>query len=456
MPYPNASHCLSIIIDGVFPVSASEWMTEIAGYVKLTTKAEVFNSENKDDSDEKFKLFCIRNHQYYEDLIDDSLELGPIISSLNKNFYEGNILFPWVYGPRLFERAKRMFNNEPDNLTPTQTARLLSEKPSGVFQVGPFLCGPLGLLEIEQIRDNFPLKAALLHICGDPSCEAVHPVKLTEREVNTTRYAKLKGFRESFKEKKTYREFNSYLGHYNDHLIQNIDFFLGNCFSEKERKKICHSLLQSYGKEIRALLAQSPAPQKKWSQSSESIIKELSESEIFQIILIMDDCIILKTIDSLVSNKEIVVPATEIRSAKYQRSPRGAFDTNCQLSSHGVRINSKTDNLGVARLRYFIEKNYSTKERREQIDWRLNTCVGNNLSERLEYALYSFEPAEMVRDFIVRDKTAFNNVKETFPYSVIELKGEHGAEDQLVQKLLWLFGFNVTKNLGPIYLLDPI
>ena len=110
----------------------------------------------------------------------------------------------------------------------------------------------------------------------------------------------------------------------------------------------------------------------------------------------------------------------------------------------------------MARLRYFIEKNYSTKERREQIDWRLNTCVGNNLSERLEYALYSFEPAEMVRDFIVRDKTAFNNVKETFPYSVIELKGEHGAEDQLVQKLLWLFGFNVTKNLGPIYLLDPI
>lgn len=124
---------------------------------------------------------------------------------------------------------------------------------------------------------------------------------------------------------------------YDDFSWQNLPWLLGSAFSEQELRTICLDVISAQQGEVRSRFPKD-APNKKLRGSATEIVKRLSKSEIFQLLLLVNDASIIAVIDSVVARAGVNIPSSEIRTVVASAETNGWNQVHCECSQLGVRV----------------------------------------------------------------------------------------------------------------------
>src|SRR5439155_196233 len=98
---------------------------------------------------------------------------------LQQELLESRVRLPYRYGRLLYDRFNDSFSaTRTDHLLSQDVQNLLRDTPTGVFQLGMLLSGPLGVLDSCERRYIPPGLSLPLWHCSDTGCNAIHHVQL--------------------------------------------------------------------------------------------------------------------------------------------------------------------------------------------------------------------------------------------------------------------------------------
>ena len=149
-------------------------LTEFGNKVlqKLVTKNDVPAKEAR--------LLCFLRLVHREPLVDvDRTDLDELRRIIDRQIRGRDLLFPFVLGRELYDRAAELYEDMRDTLSHAETLRLLEPVPIGVFQVEEYVTGPYGLLRSPQRRWFGPVTTVPLFHCSELTCSSVHTARLS-------------------------------------------------------------------------------------------------------------------------------------------------------------------------------------------------------------------------------------------------------------------------------------
>ena len=428
----------------------------ISKYVLLTsygeTWAERIRSRFKEisETEVRFALFLVFNH--IELFIDISGSRHQnLIEILSSEILGDRLSFPWVYGRELYDRFFDEFPATTDSLTYEQTRRLLMGTLPGVFQLRDMLIGPYGvLISSEQRGIPPPLSTPLWH-CSDPSCQALHPVRLKSGRSGTLDAADFLT-NECVRLEGVGSNWGAYFGRldgspdwYDDMHFADLPWLLGNSFSEGEIRLVFGNLLTDHSKELRSRLPDTKRFKRLFSSSPSEIAKGLTKSECFQLILLQKDTEIVQAIETLVDSGLINIPATEVRKTPVKYRMRGWFATTCCCSRFGVRSVSTLPGIDLSMLRLgrLIKNLYRDAMYLSQLEWNLRHVKGETIYEKLDHYLHTTEPYKVLADLVLVNPEFLEKALNGYRCLVPNLMINPDEEAKLIDKLLWKLGFNI-------------
>lgn len=125
------------------------------------------------------RLMCLLELGNGEPLVDlEAIDVDAVADAISEEVKERKIMHPHVYGGGLYSRASELFEDLLGELDYKQTMRLLEGQPQGVFQVGEWLSGPLGISRAGSNRWVPPITKIPLQHCHDVTCQEVHSTRL--------------------------------------------------------------------------------------------------------------------------------------------------------------------------------------------------------------------------------------------------------------------------------------
>jgi len=393
------------------------------------------------------KLYC------YDLFIDlQKTSMLEIENAISQDITNGSIKYPWVFDRLLYDRFFENFPNPNHQraLSYEETLILLENSPQGVFQVQDFIVGPFGILRSNFKRELLPTTSAPLWHCPDPSCEKLHTSQLTtgdslisklmtDLSMNCVqRYGEKEYAWQAF-----YNEIAFEFNYYDDQNLSSFPWLLGNTFSEAEIRNIFCHILKIHSSDIRQRLPQTKTLKNIFTDSPEKTVSKLSKPECFQLILLTSDEHIISSIESLIEEKNIKIPPTEIRSPRYFRG--SSWDrTTWECSQFGVRSTPSRSNIGITRLKQLIYKVYSGEEKRAQLKWALRRSTSEDLHERLDHYIFSQDPREIIRELILSDPGHLESAFKILRFGKFSFPKTTEDEHSLISKILWKLDFNIN------------
>jgi hypothetical protein len=118
---------------------------------------------------------------FHHDLFFDAstTDSTKVRAILQRELLQGRIRLPYLYGRVLYDRFNDSYcDTRTDHLMGADVERLLQGTPSGVYQVGTLVSGPLGILDSRERRFVPPTLSLPLWHCSDTGCSALHRVAL--------------------------------------------------------------------------------------------------------------------------------------------------------------------------------------------------------------------------------------------------------------------------------------
>jgi hypothetical protein len=156
---------------------------ELARIVHLTDHGNIVMNKlitKNDVPPKEARLLCLLRLVHREPLVDlDRTSLEEVRLFIDRQVKDRHLLFPFVAGRDLYDRAAELFEEARDTLSHADTLRLLDGLPIGVFQSGPFVSGPYGLLRSLESRWFRPRKTVPMYHCSDLTCGAIHRTRLS-------------------------------------------------------------------------------------------------------------------------------------------------------------------------------------------------------------------------------------------------------------------------------------
>jgi hypothetical protein len=124
---------------------------------------------------EDIKLAIFLEFYHYDLLVDiEKIDLNLIENILNEEIKSKKIKYPWIYGRTLYNKYYYDFTSQSDFLNKKETTKLLKNTPQGVFQIGKYIVGPIGLIKSDFTRHNLPTRNIRLFHCSESSCSNFH------------------------------------------------------------------------------------------------------------------------------------------------------------------------------------------------------------------------------------------------------------------------------------------
>lgn len=125
------------------------------------------------------KLLCFLFLAHTDVLVDVmATDVAALRGAISKQVLKGDLLYPFIFGRTLYDRAAELFEDEKPRLDVSETLQLLDGTPQGVFQLGDILIGPYGLLSSRGRRRLEPRTRIHLYSCADMTCSQVHISRL--------------------------------------------------------------------------------------------------------------------------------------------------------------------------------------------------------------------------------------------------------------------------------------
>ncbi len=263
-------------------------------------------------------VFCLLEIYHLDAYIDVMrTDTSCIVKSLGQQIKDRTILLPFIHGRLLYDKYANMFlDQEHSYLGVKETFQLLRNTPQGVFQALNLVTGPYGILESQSERYVFPVRDANLRHCSDFNCNSVHSVELStsmDASVNEQRKIAREVQRKESEHGSDwslfFREITARrLPRYKDTAFDPIILLIGDALTDGELRKLFVWLSDNSAADIQGVVHE-------YGQRGPllEIASRLNRAELMQLILVVNDSDIVRSIDTLVQRGQIQVPAGEVR-----------------------------------------------------------------------------------------------------------------------------------------------
>ena len=432
--------------------------------ITLTTYGETYAKllrneiKNIDDFEINYLLFIRFGH---EDIFIDPIntDINAIKCILNDEIIYHKIKYPWIFDRLMYDKFFDIYKEEPPrSLSYEESIKLLEDSPTGVFQLGNNLVGPYGLLNSASKRELMPTLNLPLWHCPNPVCSNIHYVTLSIGNKRLSQFQKklndklgpiiypnkkwVKDYEDTFNNKKVF---------YDDLILQDLPYFLMAAFNLDESRLILKKLIETNSKTIRPLFPKKDNFKKLFVADSASIVKNLDKSQCLQLILLMKDNIIVNAIESLIDDKKIEIPATEIVAPEiYNQDKWNWYPTKIECSRFGIRNSESSGDLALCRLRRLIKDIYENKNENAQLDWKLRHIKGESLLEKLDKYIFIEDIEKIIYELILDNITHLDKSFELLRHGNLYKPRNIDEEKLIIKKILWKLGFNI--HLYPDYI----
>ncbi|MBK3636024.1 hypothetical protein JHN52_24475 [Streptomyces sp. MBT97] len=327
---------------------------------------------------------------FWNELLVDpaGTNIEAIEKAISDEIKKERILFPYIYGRELYDKAFNELKDNNDTLTHKDTMTLLAGTPQGVFQLHDYVTGPWGLMRSREIRYCPPSVWVPLFHCDDLSCMRLHNVLL---ETGASKISKVRNrTREVLsRQDSAESEWSEFL---RDLVTDRVNPFswrhpagipslIGDAFSTTELRFILNDLLNTTKGGLRASL--SGISQE--VREAERFTEDLNEAQILQLILLCRDEEIIDTLDSLILSGSILIPSAEIRKSPRVVRATGYFDLVPECASRGVRFWDSASQA-LLRSRHLISNLFDlgNPAQRERLEWLIRGTDGASFQEQLD------------------------------------------------------------------------
>ena len=391
-------------------------------------------------------LMCALTLGHDELYLDvESIDIEKFANLIESQLTAKKIRFPFSYGRQLYDAYGRLFEDEKDVLTIDETMQLVDAVPLGVYQYGKYVLGPYGLTTSKAERHIRFSRVVPAYHCSQPTCKAVHSVRLStgyDAAINDERKKLHRILDESRMTAADWwglaLEVDNFAGsYYADHHSATLVGLLGDAISDDELRAVLVYLLDNTKGEFRGatakLLGAGPADQ---------LTDSLTREQMQQLTLLINETWLARALDSLVRREVIHVPRGEVRRPVTNlRNRSGAFQLSPELGHLGVRFVSDDRGFASLRQRQLLDRLYlrDNQTDTEELDWQLRGFESEDLDERLENFFRSTDPRTALTRMILARKT---NMIAACEYVGIE-DGSDLTDEQLVETVLWKLGFDV-------------
>ncbi|WP_130291562.1 hypothetical protein [Pseudonocardia sediminis] len=384
-------------------------------------------------------------------LVDvEAIDLVPIHDAVSSEIKRTKIRHPWIYGRSLYDAVADSGLNEDPFPTPDETENLLKDAPHGVFQHGPYVTGPLGLLESTAWR-YIPARTAApaLH-CEEPDCHSVHSVHLSSFRTGVAKAQD--AIRD--RNEKTRRSGNRLVeavdrvevrkqAPYRWNNMDTVPFFLADCFSLEERRMLLVRLLDETSNRMRSACVTAVPDDE--VRSAKEWVENRSEAEIMQLTLLASDEELHTALNQLVWSSDIEIPDGETRAAMIMAHGTGPFRMRVEASNLGVRFHPPAVFLQL-RLRDLIGGVFPPEndEHDARLSWLLRGHDGETGRERLTSALASESPVRIVEKLLISDERAYRASLEHL--GLPSGRFDEKSDEFLAKLIAWHVGFSIDEQ----------
>lgn len=382
-------------------------------------------------------------------LVDpERTQLDGLRDWVSSEIKRGKIKYPWVYGRTLYDAvAESTFHGDP-HPSYEETQQLLENLPPGVFQLGPYVSGPYGLVESEHWRLIPPNLVVPGFHCVEVDCHDVHGVHISvgengvskARAVIRNRIAKM--HKQDVKYTDVVIKFQAEkIPPFSWRDTRSLPFFLFDCFDDSDISGLLVRLLNGPASRLRKKCAAMELA----VQNAERFVSGLTNAQILQIILLASDNEIHRVLNEMIWTSQIKIPDGEIRSSQIYTGRTGSLGVRIEASHLGVRY-SPGMSLAQVRMRGIIDQCFplDKPDRQERLRWLLRETDGDTASGKLEHALSNDDPLVLTKRLLASDEHPYRIALQEL--AIPEDSYRNSSDDDISRLISWHTGFTLAEE----------
>lgn len=435
---------LSYFLTGAFSTESFDVPEEIGSLIPLSPEGEsIFDkvrTSRPEISEAAIKMGILESLFHRSILIDLNSYSDKLLQFISFEIQANRLIIPFGLGRDLYDRFNDLWpGREIDFLDYRDSRHLLDGKPQGVYQVGRFIAGPLGILESFEKRFIPPHSRLPLWHCSDTGCRSAHYVKLVPSNCE---------FVVAQQEIANVCSASPPASTWPGHLIglvsetgvidrgkksPNALPFLAEVLTEEERKHLLIQLITSEsGPTIRRLIEQAYNREKRHHGSPSEVAGRLSDRERLQLLLILPTSTLLRMTDQLIYSGTIQQSPYEMRGLRHQ-----VDGSDWEMSSLGIRTTSTAPKARMANL---IWSAYETTGTLSNLSWILARGTSKPSKNAFLAKLGLSGPQDIIKELVLPSANI-----TTWLAAELELGIATHSDNSLVDALLWKMGFSVPR-----------
>jgi hypothetical protein len=379
--------------------------------------------------------------------VDAATDMDALRKGLSLEMSKGKILFPYIFGRDLHDRAADLFPRKFE-LTNDETLKLLRDLPVGVFQDGYTAVGPFGALRTEFPRTLSARVEVPGYLCSDPTCQHVHNIVLNTAQ-QPSRTAPINrsfqyvadfihqryGDTEDLHIRHLAEAGTLEMGGFRVAAPEAVIEVVADSFDGEELSRVLDFLLREGLREEGT---------KEWSLRLGSVIgnpadyaRSLERAQKLQLLLLFSDEQIEAAIDRSVHNGSVKIAPHELRERRLRRF--GSRGVTAQIGTRGVRLAGSASLIAV-RLQellfhlYYETEGHSSDDLRYLLDLPNSSLIPD--ANLIDSAVQTMLPEEILRTLVLGNRTT-----QAAASRYLGLGGtESTSRPELLQSLLWKLG----------------
>jgi len=379
---------------------------------------------------------------YHHDLFFDyqNTDSSRIRELLEKEIFEERVRLPHRFGRTLYDRFNDTYtDSRTDHLMSEDVGRLLQGTPTGVYQLGTLVSGPLGIVVSQERRYLPPILDLPLWHCSDTGCKHLHDVTLVRSKVAVLEtYSRIR--KTLFDRVGPPAEWGEVLARLlrgePPRVYADLPALVADCIVGEELACLLEqALVGEQGTLLRGVLSEPPRKKRDGEGPARDIASRLAPEARLQLLLVFSDKDLVALIDGAVISRTLRIPLGEVREIDY-KTPRHSSDSDSQLSALGIRSVRWQPIVNLTRA---IWRAYQNLALTNELSWRVRGGEDSPLYDALVMFIRKRGPAEAARELILSSARITEAVYDDLK---VPLKYAKGTDEETVNRLLWKLGFN--------------
>lgn len=396
--------------------ASGEWLSILSFTPYGETIIRELRSSLHDIPEPDLVLSCFAQFYHHDLLVNCEGTDAPAIRRLLQNeLLESKIRLPHRFGRALYDRFNDTYSgSRTDHLMSEDADRLLREAPIGVYQVGEFVSGPLGILDFLDSRFIPPSLSLPLWHCSDTGCKSLHDVSLHQPRVPVVeaRSKIARALDGTFGPPSEWGEaFTWQLHKPEPRRYVDLPVLIADCIVGSDRAAVLEAaLLSEHGQSLRNIMGTAPRRRRDAEGPAAELASRLDPEAQFQLLMTLPDRVLIDLVDDAAFSRTVRIPAGEIREA-VSGSIGHDLDSACALSPLGLRSVSQPP---VVNLTSSIWRAYEMLHLHNELEWRVRGDGSKSTYEALVAFVRNRGPAEAIRELILSSKSITATVCEEF------------------------------------------